>query len=289
MPILKEKIAVHAITWGENHLQAMMDISQIGFQAIEPWASFVYRYEDNIEAYHELLAQHGLVLTALYGGASFGTDKRFGNASVRQELIDENVRLAKLVSKCNAEILVLGPGGTGKHPSTIEGLKTMADTINEIAKATYQLGIKSALHPHLWTEIQYEKDIDALMELFVPEVFIAPDTAQLLGAGIDPAAFIRRYQDRVAYVHAKDLTIQSQDREGIDPNSCPEPFFCELGLGAVDFDSVFKVLNDIHYEGWITVEVDQSRNTPRQSLEICHQYLEEKLHNGHEPASHLSE
>ncbi|MGO4371096.1 sugar phosphate isomerase/epimerase family protein, partial [Paenibacillus sp. MCAF20] len=63
----------------------------------------------------------------------------------------------------------------------------------------------------------------------------------------------------------------------IDAESNQQPFFCELGLGSVDFDSVFKALNDIHYEGWVTVEVDQSRHTPRQSLEICRQYLEEKL------------
>jgi inosose dehydratase len=277
MSDFKGKIAVHAITWGENHLQAMKDISELGYRAIEPWASFVYRYEDNIEAYHELLDQHNLVLTGLYGGASYGTDKRFGNVSVRQELIADNVRLAKLIAKCNADILVLGPGGTGELPSTTEELKIMADTINETAKATYQLGIKSALHPHLWTEIQYEKDIDALMELFVPEVFFAPDTAQLLGAGMDPAAVIRRYQDRVAYLHLKDLTIQTQITKGTDAESNQQPFFCELGLGSVDFDSVFKALNDIHYEGWVTVEVDQSRHTPRQSLEICRQYLEEKL------------
>src|SRR4029453_15342462 len=143
MSTFKGKIAVHAITWGEDHLQAMKDISQLGYRAIEPWASFVYRYEDHIEAYHELLAQHNLVLTGLYGGASFGTDKRFGNASVRQDHIDDNVRLAKLIAKVNAEILVLGPGGTGELPSTVGELKIMADTINEIAKATYQLGIKS--------------------------------------------------------------------------------------------------------------------------------------------------
>ncbi|WP_340003914.1 hypothetical protein MHH52_18305 [Paenibacillus sp. FSL K6-0276] len=58
------------------------------------------------------------------------------------------MRLAKIIAKCGADILVLGPGGTRDQPSTLEELKVAAATINEVAKRTYALGVKSCVHPH---------------------------------------------------------------------------------------------------------------------------------------------
>ncbi|WP_028562973.1 sugar phosphate isomerase/epimerase family protein [Paenibacillus pinihumi] len=271
MSDFKGKIAAHAITWGDDHLKAVEEISQLGYRAIEPWASFVLQYENRIDTFKEWLAGYGLVLTGLYGGASGGANQRFADPGVRRELVDHNVRLAKTIRQCGADILVLGPGGTREHPTTPDELKNAAVTINEIAKATYDLGVKACIHPHLWTEVQDEHELVALMEQLAPEVYFAPDTAHLLGAGMDPAAIIRRYKDRVAYVHMKDLTVQNQA-------SAEElPFFCELGQGAVDFAGVIEALNDIRYTGWVTVEVDRSLNTPYRSLEICRHYIEQQL------------
>lgn len=45
----KGSIAVHAITWGEDHFKALEEASKLGYRAIEPWASFVLSYEDRME------------------------------------------------------------------------------------------------------------------------------------------------------------------------------------------------------------------------------------------------
>jgi inosose dehydratase len=226
------------------------------------------------------LAGYGLEFTGLYGGASGGDNQSFGNLADRQNIIEYNVRLAKVIAACGADILVLGPGGTRKHPTTLEELQIAATTVNEVAKQTYALGVKACIHPHLWTEVQDENELDAIMNLTDPEVvFFAPDSAHLLGAGMDPAAKIRQYRDRVAYVHLKDLTPKEATRA--DFPTLPEheqlPFFCELGRGSVHFPSIIEALNEIGYVGWVTLEVDESTNTAYHSMEVCRDFVEKEL------------
>lgn len=276
----KGSIAVHAITWGEDHFKALEEASKLGYRAIEPWASFVLSYEDRVEEFKEILARHGLAMTALYGGASGGMNRRFGNPEARQEIVDYNVRLARVIAKCGAEHLVFGPGGPRQKPTSLEELKQAAVTINEAAKRTYELGVKACLHPHLWTEVQDENELDELMSLCDPEVvFFAPDSAHLTGAGMDPAAIIRKYHNRVAYVHLKDLTSKEATKEDFPMLLGNEalPVFCELGLGSIDFPPIIEALNEIGYKGWMTVEIDQSTSTPMQSLQICRDFVEQQL------------
>ncbi|MFF2483466.1 sugar phosphate isomerase/epimerase family protein [Paenibacillus sp. NPDC058071] len=280
MTNFKGKIGVHAITWGDEHVTALREASALGYKAIEPWASFVLQYEDRPEQFKEVLASYGLEMTALYGGASGGPNRRFSDSSCRQDIIDYNVQLARVMAQLGTECLVFGPGGPRKGPMTLEELKIAAATINEAAKRTFELGVKACLHPHLWTEVQDENELDALMTLCDPEVvFFAPDTAHLTGAGMDPAAVIRKYRDRVAYVHLKDLTSKEATKEDFPMLMGNEalPVFCELGLGTIDFEPVIEALAEIEYTGWVTVEIDKSTSTPIQSLEICRDFVEKRL------------
>ncbi|WP_152397615.1 sugar phosphate isomerase/epimerase family protein [Paenibacillus cellulositrophicus] len=280
MSNFKGKISVHAITWGQDHFKALEEASALGYTAIEPWSSFALSYENRINEFKELLSSKGLVMTALYGGASGEMNRRFIDPASRKVIIDYNVRLARIIAECGAQNLVFGPGGPRQKPTTMDELKVAAETINEAAKRTYDLGVKACLHPHLWTEVQDENELDTLMNLTDPEVvFFAPDTAHLTGGGMDPVAVIRKYRDRVAYVHLKDLTSKEATKEDFPMLLGNEslPVFCELGLGTINFQPVIEALSDIGYTGWMTVEIDQSTSTPIQSLEICRNFVEREL------------
>lgn len=277
----KGNVAVHAITWGQDHMTALKEASELGYRAIEPWAAFALQYENREEELLEVLDRFGLTITGLYGGASGELGRRFGDPSKMEGIIEHNVRLAKLLSKCgpDSRFIVLGPGGPRENPSSIAEIQVMAATINETAKRTLEFGVKSCVHPHLWTEIQDENELHGLMELCGPEVFFAPDTAHLTGAGMNAASIIRQYRNRVAYVHLKDLTPKEARVEDFPMLLGNEalPVFCELGLGTIDFQPIIEALVDIGYTGWLTVEIDQSTSTPYQSLQICRDYVEQQL------------
>lgn len=282
MSLFKGKIAVHAITWEQDHFKALKEASQLGYKAIEPWATFALQYEGRVDEMREVLDRYGLTLTALYGGAVAvgGSGRRFANPDNRQDIINYNVRLAKILSSYGAGHLVFGGGVPRKQPTTNAELKEAARTINEAAKRTFEYGVKACIHPHLWTELQDENELDTLLEWCDPEVvFFAPDTAHLTKAGMDPAAVIRTYKDRVAYVHLKD--VMREDARLVDfpmlRGDEALPVFCELGLGTVDFQPVMDALIEIGYDGWVTVEIDKSTSTPYESLKICRDFVEQNL------------
>lgn len=273
------KVAVHAITWGQDHLKALEEASKLGYRAIEPWPSFALQYEHREAELLELLAAHGLEMSGLYGGASGRVRRRFLDRTKRDEIVADNVRLARLLAKCGVGQMVLGPGAPRERPTSVEELKAAAATINETAERTAELGVKACIHPHLWTELQDENELDQLLELSGPDVYFAPDTAHLTGAGMDAAAIIRRYKERVAYVHLKDLTPDDAKLEDFPMMLGNEalPVFCELGLGRIDFRPIMEALTQIGYTGWLTVEIDKSTSTPYNSLDICRKYVEQEL------------
>jgi inosose dehydratase len=273
-------ISCHLITWGEHFEQGLREVEELGFHACEPFPRNALAYEQHPEALQELLASHHLRLSALYGGG------RFGDPARRAEVIAYNARLARFLSALGVDRLVFGPGGP-RTPggSTEEELREAAKTINEAARACYDLGVLACVHPHLGTEIETEPEIDTIMELTDPHyVFFCPDTAHLTAAEIDVPGIIRRYSERMRYMHIKDLRPgaieeRRQQKVGLKVASGTEqlPIFCELGRGVIDYGPIMSALQDVGYNDWITVEIDVSLTTPKESLRLCRDYLQERL------------
>ena len=276
----RNPISCHLITWGEHFEQALREVEELGFHACEPFPRNALAYEQRPAAFQELLAAHHLRLSALYGGG------RFGNPTRREEIIAYNTRLARFLAAIGVDRLVLGPGGP-RTPggSTDEELREAAKTINEMARACYDLGVLACVHPHLGTEIETEPEIDLIMELTDPRyVFFCPDSAHLTGAEINVPNMIRRYGERMRYMHIKDLRAgvieeRRNQKAGSKVESGTEqlPIFCELGRGVIDYGPIMKALQDVDYRDWITVEIDVSLTTPKESLGICRDYLQERL------------
>lgn len=96
---------------------------------------------------------------------------------------------------------------------------------------------------------------------------------------MDAAAIIHRYKERVAYVHLKDLSSADAKSQGMEMIMGNEALtvFCELGIGIIDFQRIIQALIEMEYKGWMTVEIDHSTSTPLRSLEICRDFVEQKL------------
>ncbi|MCL6625679.1 sugar phosphate isomerase/epimerase family protein [Alicyclobacillus shizuokensis] len=269
------KVSCHLITWGEDFITGLQEASSLGFRACETFTHMALQYEQRVEEFQELLHRYGFVLSALYGGG------RFSDKAQQSDVIEYNTRVAEFLAKNGSDRIVFGPKGPRAAGGTpLEDLKTAAQTINEAAKRCADLGVKACVHPHLGTEIQDERELDVIMELTDPKyVHFCPDTAHLAKAGMNPEVILRRYRDRIAYVHLKDVTPDAVDVEAFPILSGNEalPIFCELGLGTLNFTPIIQCLQDIDYDGWLTVEIDQSTSTPRQSLTVCRDFVEQRL------------
>jgi sugar phosphate isomerase/epimerase len=86
------------------------------------------------------------------------------------------------------------------------------------------------------------------------------DPAHLHWQGVDPVQFLQRFPDRVFHVHVKDAVLTLDGRSGVLNSLLPsgDPRrgwqFRSPGRGGIDWDAIIRGLNDIGYDGPISVD-----------------------------------
>jgi inosose dehydratase len=155
---------------------------------------------------------------------------------------------------------------TGKStgPSNLDDAawNRLVDTTHRVADIVRnRFGLTLVYHPHAETHVEYEDQIEKLLEQTDPtRVSLCLDTGHHAYRGGDPVSFMRRHHQRIAYLHLKSVDKKVQEKM----KSEKIPFapavamgmFCEPSQGAVDFSAFRDVLESVNYEGWATVEQD---------------------------------
>ncbi|MBO4367534.1 MAG: TIM barrel protein, partial [Clostridia bacterium] len=120
-----------------------------------------------------------------------------------------------------------------------------------------------------------QSDIDYFAAHTDPDkVFFCFDTAHTTLAGINPAALIRKYGSRVAFMHLKDVdTYELSHTEG----RAKMGTFRALGHGTVNFPEVKAALEEAGYDGYLCVELDRPEVSNYHSAEVSRTYLKDVL------------
>jgi inosose dehydratase len=121
-------------------------------------------------------------------------------------------------------------------------------------------------------------EVDQIMDAVDPRyVKLELDIAHYDQGGGNSASAIRKYRDRLLFLHIKDVE-GLVSAAGADQSRSYR--FVELGRGKVDLPAVFKALKDVKFRGWAIVELDgvpDKTRTPKEAALINKKYLEEKL------------
>ena len=148
-------------------------------------------------------------------------------------------------------------------PAMIEaGYQDFADRWNPILDVFDSVGVKFGLEVHP-SEIAYDfwttqRALDAIGRR--PAFGINFDPSHLYWQMVDPVEFIHEYSDRIYHVHVKESMRNLNGRNGILASHLPFGDhrrgwdFVSPGRGGVPFERVFRALNDIGYQGPLSVE-----------------------------------
>jgi inosose dehydratase len=258
-----------AMTWGKEERQAVDEISATGFEGIQFRIDATTEFKpDEVRA---LLAQHKLTFVALSSG-EISIDP-----AVRAETLATHTAHAKFVRDAGGLYLqVLDQLKTYPRTVTAEEAKQLGRLLSELGKRTADLGIPLAYHNHMNTIGEHPQMLEIVLEASDPKyVTLLLDTAHSVAGGGNPAEAVKKYHDRISFVHLKDVVDIPLDSPG-----AKYPFkWVELGRGRVDLPAVFAALEKVKYHGWAVVELDRvpdKSGTPRQSAMINRKYLEEK-------------
>ena len=270
------RFAVGTYIFGELQADDVALVADLGFPGIEPYRQLIMPYVARPRDLKAILDRHGVTMaTCSTGGPGQSTD--FIDPAARARTIADHLAFARdflTVFGCRHFKINLGarpPGGPGEAD-----LQAIAAALNELGRATADLGIRLAPHPHIWGPIERPEEIRRLLELPDPElVSLTLDTAHVNLGGGDPLAFIAEHYDRIVAIQWKDTRPEYRGYTGPTPTQEEHAraiLYRDLGAGGVDLPSIWRLLRERGYAGWITLDLDPPRPAEGEGS------VEEKLH-----------
>ena len=148
-------------------------------------------------------------------------------------------------------------------PTMIEaGYQDFADRWTPILDVFAEAGVKFALEVHP-AEIAYDfwttrRTLEAINDH--PAFGLNFDPSHLFWQMVDPVTFIHEYGSYVLNVHVKESIRVLDSRNGILSSHLPFGDyrrgwdFVSPGRGGVPFERIFRALNDVGYEGPLSIE-----------------------------------
>src|SRR5687768_8809414 len=257
-----------AITWQGQDRQAIEDVSAVGFKGIQLRTSALPEFGDKPAALKELLAKHRLTMVAFSSG-NVRIDPQFEAEDIATHL--KHARFVRDVGGLYLQLTDTRP----KRALVAADYQRLGKLMTEIGKRTADLGIPVAYHNHMNNIGERPEEVDRVLEATDPRyVKVLLDIAHYQQGGGDPVRAVRKFSDRILFLHIKDVQSPLPGNTG-DPMRSYR--FVELGRGKVDITSVFAALNEVKFRGWAIVELDavpDKARTPKESALIARTYLE---------------
>lgn len=170
----------------------------------------------------------------------------------------------------------------------------LASAVDELEGEADARGLLLTMHPHYGTVIETENQVDRFLHR--TRTAICLDTGHLVVGGADPVAVARKAGPRVRHVHLKDVDsdLARRVRHGElgYRQAVARGLFRPLGEGDLDIDSLFEVLDENGFSGWVVLEQDTilseeppANGGPYGAAEVSLRHLEGVIGS---PAGHRS-
>lgn len=262
------KFGYAAITWQGQDKQAIEDVAAVGFKGIQLRTSTLPEFGERPAALKALLAQHRLSMVAFSSGG-VRIDPEFEAEDMA--IHTKHARFVRDVGGLYLQLTDTRP----KRTLAPADYRRLGRLMTEIGKRTADIGIPVAYHNHMNSIGERPDEVDWVLDATDPRyVKLLLDVAHYQQGGGDPVKAVKKYADRILFLHIKDLHSPLPGNTG-DPMRSYR--FVELGRGKVDLKGVFAALDAVKFRGWAIVELDavpDKANTPKESAVIARKYLE---------------
>jgi inosose dehydratase len=272
--------AYAAITWGESGVKkAITEISEAGFPGVQLRSNILKEYSDPAVLKAEL-AKAKLTF-ACYSGGGGTADPA---PAARAKEIEKFMVGAKFAKAAGALVIqVTSPKRSGDGPSDPAALKSFGEMLTELGKQTAAIGLPLGFHNHMGQIGQNPDEVDAILAASDPKyVKLLLDTGHYAAAGGDPTKAIKTHGKRLVLLHIKDVIDKPAPAASDAPKDGKKPSkyqFVELGLGKVNFPSLFAALKSVGFTGWTVVELDSvpAGRAPKDAAAANKAFLEKTL------------
>jgi inosose dehydratase len=247
-------------------LDVMKDTGFIGLRVTQ-FPQILKTYDITATQMQKEAAKRGCqIITVSFNGPTHDPERR------AEVVANAKAAMTFLKDFGASHLVVFSPNrnnGTGEAT-----FKAMCDSFNAIGAAAREMGFFAGLHNHMAQIVQNPDEVDRCMAMTDPKLFyFSPDTAHLHLAGCDVVKTLEKHKSRLMLADYKDAKhLESAKPDTFDRNS-----IFDLGDGEIDFPGCHRLLKSMSFKGWLVVDLDIARQSPRASYERCGAYVVNKL------------
>lgn len=196
------------------------------------------------------------------------------NDNFRNIRVDHTIECIKMAKKLGAKNISTEPGGpiyenNGKlsNGEIKELKKKFFLGIEEVLPFAEKEKIKILIEPEPSLLLENSKDFLEFMKMFGPSDYLKLnfDIGHFYCVGENLEATIYKLADYIEHFHLEDI---GEDR--VHKHLIP-------GTGSIDFQSVFKAINEIGYRNFVTIELYPYQDNPKEAAEKSFGYIKKIL------------
>jgi sugar phosphate isomerase/epimerase len=193
------------------------------------------------------------------------------NADARKRAVEKHVQLIQVTQRLGGRGAVCRVLSGQRYPEVErqQGIAWVVECIEQLLPTAREYGIILGLENHykdgFWKYPEFAQKQNVFLELLaaIPErefFGVQYDPSNAIVAGDDPLELLRHVADRVVSMHASDRYLaegttlaelkQNDGTLGYSPNLRHGV----TGKGLNDYDTIFRILAEHKYQGWISIE-----------------------------------
>ncbi|CZT37031.1 sugar phosphate isomerase/epimerase family protein [Rhizobium sp. 9140] len=210
-----------------------------GYTGIEITNTMIGDYAERPADFRRALDDAGLTLVSF----AFGADSGFTMPDRIEDDLDAVKRWVDFVAGFPGALVSLGSATSVSDAPREDGFGVASEIYNSASDIGRAAGVTVAVHPssHHRTLLYTRSDYDEIFSRLDPQVGWVPDTGHILRGGQVMAETLTAFQDRIRYVHLKDVDANGD--------------WAMLGAGVCDIAEVIDIAGQApHFNGWIVVE-----------------------------------
>lgn len=201
------------------------------------------------------------------------------------QAVEDADQVAQLIAAVGAEHLVILPqmftevlppyGDTQARTLDDEAWSRLTSGMSELGRIMFERhGVRIAFHSHADSHVETQDDIERFLADTDPEhVPLCLDTGHVSYGGGDNLELLRRYPDRIGYVHLKAVDPQVlrevRDQDGTFAEAVQQGVCVEPPAGVPDLQAVADALHDLDVDLFAIVEQDLFPCDPDVPLPIA--------------------
>lgn len=135
---------------------------------------------------------------------------------------------------------------------------------DRLAQLAKEKGMKVCLHHHMGTGIQTPEEVKLFMDGTNDNVYLLFDSGHIFyseGSQMATEQLLKDYIDRIVHIHLKDVRSQVvediRNKRGSFLQGVKKGTFTVPGDGDIDFEPLFKIIEEAGYHGFMVVEAEQ--------------------------------